>query len=77
MSVDNSIVCERCGEVLLFAEDSNTDKLVQFTAKCVCGNKNVKLFNGYPRLAGVDKYYFEFTDEYEVQCGYRHRSTKK
>lgn len=77
MSAGDFIVCDNCGEELLHAKDSNTDKLVQFTAICVCGHKNVRLFNGYPKLAGVDKYYFDFTDEYEVRCGYRHRSAKK
>lgn len=76
MSDDGSVRCDTCDEELLYAKDSNTNELVQFTIECVCGKKNIRLYDGYPKLAGVDKYYFEFVDQYAVKCGYRHRSHK-
>jgi hypothetical protein len=60
--------CEKCKEKLCNTADSGGDDIVQFTIICVCGHKNRTEFVGYPKLAGVDLYYFEFTDEFQITC---------
>lgn len=71
-----TVTCSKCGEGLLNADHSYKEEIVQFTIKCVCGKDNVELFEGYPRLMGIDKYYFEFIDEFKVKCEFRHRNKK-
>ena len=60
--------CEKCQEELCVAVDSGGDSIIPFTIVCVCGHKNKAEFIGYPKLGGVDKYYFEFTDEFQITC---------
>ena len=76
MSEDFVVKCDSCDEELLFAKDSGTLEVVQFKIECVCGHENTRIFDGYPKLAGLDKYYFEFTDQYKVRCSFRHIPTK-
>lgn len=59
------ITCSNCKEELCVASDSGTDEVIQFKIECVCKKENVELFLGYPKLCGVDKYYFEFVDQYK------------
>jgi len=63
-----SVVCIKCGEELLHAADSGGEKIVNFRVECICGQTTIESFLGYPKLAGNDKYYFEFVDEDKVVC---------
>lgn len=63
-----SIICNKCGKELLFADDSGKEEIVEFVAVCVCGNENSEQFFGYPKLCGNDEFYFEFIDLAKVQC---------
>lgn len=62
------ILCTKCKEELLLADDSGNDSIVRFSAECPCGTVSTEVFLGYPKLAGNDKYYFEFVDEFKVVC---------
>lgn len=68
----DSIKCEKCGEELCLAQDGGGDKTQIIKIVCVCKHKNSKTFVGFPKLGGVDKYYFDFTDEDEITCKKRH-----
>lgn len=63
-----TVVCNKCGVELLYATDSGGGKVVSFRVECICGHTNTSLFDGYPKLAGNDKFYFEFVDEDKVVC---------
>jgi hypothetical protein len=71
------IKCSKCSEELCIAEDSGKEEVVQFKVECPCGKENVELFLGYPKLCGIDKYYFEFVDQYKIVCKERHVNTRK
>lgn len=63
-----TVVCTKCGEELLFANDSGKEEIVTFKTQCPCGHVNVETFLGYPKLAGNERYYFEFVDENKIMC---------
>lgn len=63
--------CNNCSEEMVDAEDNASEEstdVVKINITCVCGHVNQYSSLGYPRLAGVDKYYFEFTDEFSIEC---------
>jgi hypothetical protein len=69
----DAVVCDKCGEELLHASDSG-EKIVNFRVECICGHTTTKAFLGYPKLAGNEKYYFEFVDEDKVICRLRRKT---
>jgi hypothetical protein len=66
-----SVSCNNCQSELCFAQDTSEDKVVKLKIVCPCGYETTEMFLGYPRLAGNDKYYFEFVDEFKIACKLR------
>lgn len=71
-----TISCFKCGEQLCYAADSG-EKFTTINVVCVCGQVNKESFLGFPKLAGTDKYYFEFVDENKIVCKLRNNNRKK
>lgn len=70
--IDNKIICDKCKKELLFAKDAdNGTSIVKLEVFCVCGHNNIETFLGFPKLAGNDKYYFEFVDEQKIKIRQR------
>lgn len=64
------LTCSSCGEVLAIGRDTDGD-LTEIKIICVCKNVNTFQFIGYPQLCGTNKYYFDFTDEFELTSNLR------
>ena len=66
----NPINCPSCGQLCCYAADTDGD-LVNLNVVCICGYNNIVSFIGYPKLWGTDDTYFEFTDEFKIECKHR------
>lgn len=63
----NPVNCPSCGQLCCYAADTDGD-LTNIDVVCICGYKNIVSFIGYPKLWGTDDIYFEFTDEFKIEC---------
>lgn len=61
------VTCPKCFHLCCYAADTDGD-LTIMTIVCTCKNTFNATYLGYPKLYGTDDTYFEFTDEFRIEC---------
>ena len=66
----NPVTCPKCFRICCYAADTDGD-LTTMTVVCTCKHSFNNTYLGYPKLWGTDDTYFEFVDEFRIECHQR------